>query len=157
MKSKKLVWFLPIILLVAAVSFWIYQRNKEPNPETALIDFDVSGKTSEEIAVWIYENYNCSGCHGFTDAGAFGLTARGQELAKDFEGCVGMLTSVTESLNIPQSEWTDQHRKVRKNFVTFGCSVCHQLGQNRVGLTKVGAKAASLHMSCPEVANLLRK
>ena len=151
-----------VVSFVVVLSVLLYRAQKpEPPDATAIADkllhYDAAGKNPREIALWIYGNYNCHTCHTLTQTGAFGLTALGQELAKGFEGCPGMLLTVMQSLSVPEAQWTDKHKRVRVNFAKFGCSFCHQMNAAGVGLTAVGSRAANLHMSCPQLMSTVNR
>ncbi|MBI2822924.1 MAG: hypothetical protein HYX74_11940 [Acidobacteria bacterium] len=151
--------FLISFVLVLAVLF--YRSLKETKPETppeeALLRYDTQSRSPGEIAAWIYETYNCHTCHTLTRTGVFGLTAQGNQLAKDFEGCAGMMEAVMQSVQIPQAQWSEKHRRTRINFERFGCTLCHQVGSTAVSLTAVGSRAASLHMTCPELMSAINR
>ncbi len=164
-KSKFLRMALPVVVSVSIVAGLIScQQNPSPdNPSieaaqpTSLLDFDEEGKSPQEIAKWIYDNHGCVTCHTLTNTGLFGLTPLGQERAEGFEGCPGMLTTVWETLAIAEQEWSERQRKVRTDFVDFGCTLCHDVGPTGVGLTAIGSKAALLHMSCSQVDSTLNQ
>ena len=46
-----------------------------------------------------------------------------------------MLRTVWETLVIAEEEWTQRQRRVRRDFVDFGCALCHDVGRTGVGLT----------------------
>ena len=121
---------------------------------TSLLEYDVEGKNPREIS-WIYNNHGCVTCHTLTNTGLFGLTPLGKERAEGFEGCPGMLKTVWETLVIAEQEWSERQRRVRRDFVDFGCTLCHDVGPTGVGLTAIGSKAALLHMTCSEVDSTL--
>ena len=154
--------FLVSFSIVAGIIYWqgtAEQRDLpiEANQPTTLLEYDVEGKSPREIAKWIYDNHGCGECHTLTNTGLFGLTPLGQERAEGFEGCPGMLATVWETLAIAEEEWTQSQRKVRGDFVDFGCALCHDVGPTGVGLTEIGARAALLHMSCSEVDSTLNR
>jgi hypothetical protein len=157
------VSFLVAFAVVVAILYW--QRG-EPDPvnspitmsqPASLLEYDAEGKSPLDIARWIYDNHGCVECHTLTKTGLFGLTAQGETMAVDFQGCPGMLTTVWETLTVAEEQWTPKQREVREEFVRFGCTACHQVGPTGVGLTKIGAKASLLHMSCSQVDTLLNQ
>ena len=163
MKRNRIILWGAVFAVSFAIVFGVllYRSSKRMPPRQApaeqLLRYDTQGRNSREIASWIYENYNCHTCHTLTQTGVFGLTSQGQELAKNFEGCPGMMQTVTQSVAISQAQWTDKHRRVRADFERFGCTLCHQVGVESISLTDVGARAASLHMSCPELMSVLNR
>ena len=124
---------------------------------TSLLEYDAEGKSPREIAKWIYDNHGCVNCHTLTNTGLFGLTPQGQARAENFEGCPEMLKTVWGTLVLAEKEWTQRQRRVRGDFIEFGCALCHEVGPTGVGLTEIGAKAALLHMSCSEVDSTLNQ
>ena len=155
--------FLVAFAVVAAILYW--QRGV-PAPvnspiamsqPASLLDYDAEGKSALHIATWIYDNHGCVECHTLTKTGLFGLTAQGETIAADFQGCPGMLTTVWETLTVAEEQWTPKQRQVRQEFVRFGCTVCHQVGPTGVGLTDIGARASLLHMSYSQVDALLNQ
>ena len=154
-----ILWFVSVSI-VAGIVYW--QRSigpenlsKEVAHPTSLLEYDVEGKNPREIASWIYNNHGCVTCHTLTNTGLFGLTPLGKERAEGFEGCPGMLKTVWETLVIAEQEWSERQRRVRRDFVDFGCTLCHDVGPTGVGLTAIGSKAALLHMTCSEVDSTL--
>ncbi|MDA2933217.1 hypothetical protein MYX82_02625 [Acidobacteria bacterium AH-259-D05] len=164
-KRKFLMIAIPLFVsfsILAGIIYWQPKAEQgnlaiEANPQISLLQYDTEGKSPREIARWIYDNHGCVECHTLTDTGSFGLTPQGQALAEDFEGCPGMLRTVWETLTIPEEEWTQRQRKVRGDFVRFGCTVCHGVGREGFGLTSIGARASLLHMSCSEVNSTLNR
>ncbi len=158
-KSKLSMIGIPIFVsfsIVAGIACWQSTNGPDNLPiesaqPTSLLEYDVEGKSPREIASWIYNNHGCVVCHTLTNTGLFGLTSQGQARAEDFEGCPGMLKTVWETLAIAEEEWSQSQRRVRRDFVDFGCALCHDVGPTGVGFTEIGAKAALLHMSCSEV------
>lgn len=157
-KRKLLMRVIPFsvsFLLVLGFLYW--QRTESDKPSlrsevTSLLEYDTQGKSSREVAQWIYDSYGCQTCHSLTQSGVFGLTAYGEVMARDFQGCPGMLTTVVETLSVPEAQWTDVQKTTRLDFERFGCTVCHQIGSTSLGLTEIGAHAALLHMSCSEIS-----
>ncbi len=145
------------VFILAGITYWQRRPPIEVNPPTTLLEYDAEGKSPREIAKWIYDNHGCVSCHTLTSTGLFGLTPQGQARAEDFEGCPGMLRTVWNTLVLAEKEWTQRQRRVRRDFVDFGCALCHEVGPTGVGLTEIGAKAALLHMSCSEVDSTLNQ
>lgn len=84
------------------------------------------------------------------NAGRFGLTERGIEVGKNYEGCVSLLTSMNLMALRKDAERSSADKK------KFGCTTCHQIvTPGRMGLTSYGAKLKSMHMACTDVEKLL--
>lgn len=149
-----------MILLLAAVALFLFLKNRQQT------DFRLSarwllqsnkGQDPRTVTKAIFENRGCAQCHGFTQKGAFGLNRQGQILAEGFEGCEIMLATVKQTLSIPEAVWTGRQRTDRSNFVSFGCSVCHQVADQNVALTELGAQAGDLlHKGCLDMCCPLR-
>ncbi len=122
---------------------------------SSLLEFEEEYKASLEVAQWIFRNHDCQTCHTISDSGFLGLTAQGEVMAEDFQGCPGMLQTVWETVGVSEAEWADQQKQVRVEFERFGCTTCHQVGPSSVALTEIGAKAAVMHMTCSSVLSTL--
>ncbi len=157
-KRKLLMRVIPFsVTFLLVLGFLYWQRSESDTPSapsevTSLLEYDTQGKSSREVAQWIYDSYGCQTCHSLTQTGVFGLTVQGEVMARDFQGCPGMLTTVWETLSVAEAQWTEQQKTTRVDFERFGCTVCHQIGSTSLGLTEIGAHAAILHMSCSEVS-----
>ena len=154
--------FFVFFFILAGILYWQqgaghFNLSIGATPPASLLEYDAEGKSPREIAKWIYDNHGCVSCHTLTSTGLFGLTPQGQARAEDFEGCPGMLKTVWGTLVLAEKEWTQRQRRVRREFVDFGCALCHEVGPTGVGLTEIGAKAALLHMSCSEVDSTLNQ
>lgn len=148
--------------IVAGIIYWQQSAGHdnlsiEAARPASLLEYDAEGKSPREIAKWIYDNHGCVSCHTLASTGLFGLTPQGQARAEDFEGCPEMLRTVWNTLVLAEKEWTQRQRRVRRDFVDFGCALCHEVGPTGVGLTEIGAKAALLHMSCSQVDSTLNQ
>ena len=155
-KSKFLRIAIPFFVSSSILAGIIYWQQSAAQP-TSLLEYDAEGKSPREIAQWIYDNHGCVSCHTLTSTGLFGLTTQGQARAENFEGCPEMLKTVWGTLVLAEKEWTQRQRRVRGDFIEFGCALCHEVGPTGVGLTEIGAKAALLHMSCSEVDSTLNQ
>ena len=131
------------------------QNLPQVHEEITLLDYDTTGKSPDEIALWVWDTYRCNTCHGFTADGLMGLTPQGQQMGRDFQGCPSMMATVWETVAVNRSEWTEAQKQVRANFSQFGCTVCHQVDPTGVTLTDIGSKASQMHLSCPEVMGTL--
>ncbi|MDA2934424.1 hypothetical protein MYX82_08775 [Acidobacteria bacterium AH-259-D05] len=129
----------------------------EVQAPSSLLEFEEEYKASLEVAQWIFRNHDCQTCHTISDSGFLGLTAQGEVMAEDFQGCPGMLQTVWETVGVSEADWTDKQKQVRVEFERFGCTACHQVGPSSVELTEIGAKAAVMHMTCSSVLSTLGK
>ena len=127
----------------------------EVQAPSSLLEFRDQYENSLEVAQWIFKNHNCQTCHTLSESGFLGLTAQGQVMAEDFQGCPGMLTTVWETVGLSEADWTDKQKQVRVEFERFGCTTCHQVGPSSVELTEIGARAAVMHMTCSSVLSTL--
>ncbi len=145
--------FLTCICLTAALISCSSPRSS-PSPKT-LADFDTSGKSSQEIAEFVFEHYGCNGCHTLGRAARLGFTERGKEVGKNFEGCISLLTAMNVIVHVREENRTAEEKRKATHFQEFGCVACHQVTPGRMGLTEVGSKLASLHMACTDVQRIL--
>lgn len=155
MKTQRTTILIVVLVCVAAAVVSCARKSNnqaQASLPTVLTD---NTKTPVEKAHYVYENYQCEGCHTLSKEGKFGYTARGEELRKTEEGCVGLLTSMGVIAHIPDSSRTEAQRVKAAHFTEFGCSVCHKVDPGKMGLTPTGEQLATLHMSCPEVEKLL--
>jgi hypothetical protein len=134
-----------------------YKQSSRVNKDTqTILDFENKLQGSIQVARWIFENHQCDNCHTLSKGGYLGLTATGKKIGQDFQGCPGMLQTVSQTIHIPETKWSGHQRKVRNDFKSFGCNTCHQIGERQMTLTEVGAKAEILHMSCSGVMSTLK-
>jgi hypothetical protein len=125
-------------ILIAA---FLYLKSPAADPEA-----------QKQVVLKLFETGNCAECHGFTQAGAFGVNRQGAALGRGFEGCGPMLDVIKETLARNESEWTQKHKTARMNFGRFGCDSCHQLGAKSVELTSIGRAAGDiLHRGCVDM------
>ncbi len=157
MKNRLKITFLAMSLLVVTAVVYpspsVSSLPATPPQEASLLEDNAEGQTPQQLALWMFGRYGCNRCHTLTTEGRFGLTALGMVRARDFQGCPAMIGTVSETVSIPEMEWTEQQQQTRIEFEEFGCTVCHQIGDTRIALTQLGEKAASLHMSCSGVAS----
>jgi hypothetical protein len=156
--TKLFFGFAALAIITAIIYVWTDQKETSPKQDTQnLLDFENDLKGSIEVAHWIYENHGCNSCHTLSKGGYLGLTAQGKKVGSDFQGCPGMLQTVSETVQTPESQWSDHQRKIRQDFTRFGCATCHHVGEKQITLTAIGSKAAVLHMSCSGVMNTLSR
>ena len=130
-------------------------KKEPPGPKT-LAEYDTTGKSPQEIAQFVFTNYECGGCHTLSD-GKFGYTERGQQIRNQSEGCVSLLTSMNVIAQVKESDRTPEHKKKAAHFEEYGCAMCHKITPGAMGLTEAGAKLESLHLGCVEVEKILNE
>jgi hypothetical protein len=144
-----------IILLVAlAVIGFVACAKKQPPAPKTLAEYDATGKKPEEIAQFVFDNYECKSCHTLAE-GKFGYSKRGEKIRQQSEGCVALLTSMNVIAQVKETDRTPEHKAKATHFEEFGCAMCHQIMPGKMGLTETGSKLSSLHMGCVEVEKLL--
>jgi hypothetical protein len=112
--------------------------------------------SSNELATYVFDQHGCKNCHTLGKTGKLGLTQRGMEVGKNYEGCVSMLTSMNLIAQLKDAERSPAEKKTAARFQEFGCTTCHQVvTPTRMGLTSYGAKLKSMHMACTDVERLL--
>lgn len=122
---------------------------------TAKLDRMVAaGKSSTELAKYVFDSHGCKSCHTMGHDGKLGFTPKGKERAQGFEGCINMLTAMTVIVQVPENKRTPQQRQKAERFEEFGCTDCHKLTPGKLDLTDVGAKLAHLHLGCADVEKL---
>lgn len=144
------VCFIVALILVAACA-----KNAPPAPKT-LAEYDATGKSPGEIAHFVFDNYECNGCHTLSD-GKFGYTERGEQIRNQSEGCVSLLTSMNVIAQVKEADRMPGHKEKAARFEEFGCAMCHKITPGKMGLTDTGAKLESLHMGCVEVETILNQ
>jgi len=120
-----------------------------------LAELNLSGRSSQEIAEFVFEHYGCDRCHTLGKAGRLGFTERGKQVGKNFEGCTSLLTAMNVIVHVREENRTAEEKRKAAHFREFGCAACHQIKPGVMGLTEVGSKLASLHMACPDVQRIL--
>jgi hypothetical protein len=118
---------------------------------------DMSGKTPDELAAYVFERHRCNTCHTLGQGGKLGFTDRGKEVGKNFEGCISLLTSMNVIAQVKPANRTAEEKQKAARFQEFGCTTCHQITPGKMGLTEYGKKLKSLHMACTDVEKLLAK
>ncbi len=120
-------------------------------------DADLSGKTPDELAAYVFEHHRCNGCHTMGTGGKLGFNDRGKEVGKDFEGCISLLTSMNVIAQVKAVNRTAEEKHKAARFQQFGCTTCHQIVPGKLGLTEYGEKLKSMHMACTDVERILAK
>jgi cytochrome c551/c552 len=118
---------------------------------------DLSAKSPDELAAYVFEHHGCTSCHTLGRAGKLGFTDRGKEVGKNFEGCISLLTSMNVIAQVKPANRTAQDKEKAARFKEFGCTECHQITPGKLGLTESGKKLKSLHMACTDVERILSK
>jgi cytochrome c2 len=116
----------------------------------------MSQMSTDDLAKYVFQQHGCKNCHTLGKAGKLGLTERGMEVGKNYEGCVSLLTSMNLIAQLKDGERSSADKKTAARFQEFGCTTCHQIvTSGRMGLTSYGAKLKSMHMACTDVEKLL--
>ncbi len=102
------------------------QGQSSPAPKSHGGD-DMSGKTPDELAAYVFERHRCNTCHTLGQGGKLGFTDRGKEVGKNFEGCISLLTSMNVIAQVKPANRTAEE------------------------------KEKSLHMACTDVEKILAK
>ena len=130
------------------------QSSEAPNSHGA---DDLSGKTPDELAAYLFEHHGCNSCHTLGQGGKLGFTDRGKEVGKNFEGCISLLTSMNVIAQTKAANRTAEEKQKAARFKEFGCTTCHQIVPGKLGLTEYGKKLKSMHMACTDVEKILAK
>jgi hypothetical protein len=120
-------------------------------------DADLSGKSPEELAAYVFEHHHCNNCHTMGADGKFGFNERGKEVGKGFEGCISLLTSMNVIAQVKPANRTEDEKRKVAHFEQFGCTTCHTIVPGKLGLTNYGQKLKSMHMACTDVEKVIAK
>ena len=131
------------------------QSAQAESPLRRVVDAELAGKSSSELAAYVFEHHGCKSCHTLGNGGKLGFTERGQEAGKNFEGCIALLTTMISISQINENERTQVQKETTARFQEFGCTTCHQMAPGKPTLTEYGSKLASLHMACTDVEKIL--
>lgn len=126
-------------------------------PSLTELDAYAAGKSTDEVAHYIFRNYSCNDCHTLGKEGQFTFTSQGEERKKSFEGCIALLTTMNVVAQISDTQRTPEQKIKADRFDEFGCSFCHQIQPGKMGLTETGKKLVSLHLACTDVQRILNK
>jgi cytochrome c551/c552 len=141
------------VFLFAAIA---QQNQPAPNSSNTTLDRMVAaGKSQQELAKYAFDTHGCKNCHTLGQNGKLGLTDKGNQIAKGFEGCIAMLTAMNVIAQVAPDQRTQQQRKTAARFQEFGCTTCHQIVPGKMGLTELGSKLAHLHLGCVDVEKQL--
>lgn len=120
-----------------------------------LTDAKMAEMGSEKLAHYVFENHGCKNCHTMGASGKLGLTERGKQVGKGFEGCISLLTSMSVIAKINENDRSPEEKRKILRFKEFGCTTCHQITAGNLRLTAYGAKLKSFHMACTDVEKVL--
>jgi cytochrome c551/c552 len=126
-------------------------------PVAELTEAEMSAKSPLELAQYIFNHNGCRSCHTLGEQGQFGYTDRGQQIHRQAEGCIDLLTAMNVIAQTPPTQWSAEERAKSGHFREYGCTSCHQITPGKMGLTAMGSRLADLHMSCPQVEHLLNE
>ena len=121
-----------------------------------LTDAQMSQMNTDDLAKYVFQEHGCKNCHTLGKAGRLGLTKRGMEVGKNYEGCVSLLTSMNLIAQRKEAERSSADKKTAARFQEFGCTTCHQIvAAGKMELTSYGVKLKSMHMACTDVEKLM--
>ncbi len=126
-------------------------------PSETPVDASFARRSSSELAQYVFDHHGCKSCHTLGRDGKLGLTDRGTEVGRNFEGCISLLTAMNTIVQVKEENRSAEDRRKAERFRDFGCTDCHQITSGKVMLTAIGKKLASLHMGCPDVERLLSR
>jgi cytochrome c2 len=133
------------------------QAQDTRSPSKSHGDVDLSSKSPDELAAYVFEHHHCDTCHTLGKGGKLGFNDRGKEVGKNFEGCISLLTSMNVIAQVKPADRTTEEKTKGARFQQFGCTTCHQITPGKLGLTEYGTKLKSLHMACTDVERILAK
>ncbi len=128
---------------------------RSTGPSETPVDASFARMSPSELAQYVFDHHGCKNCHTLGKDGKLGLTDRGTEVGRSFEGCISLLTAMNTIVQVKEENRSGEDRRKAERFRDFGCTDCHQITPGKLGLTPIGQKLASLHMGCPEVERLL--
>lgn len=149
-----------VLLAAAWFSFLAARVNAQSHPTaqqaSATLDRMVAAhKGQQELAQYVFQTQGCETCHTLGQNGKLGFTSKGRQVGADYEGCIRLLTDVSAAAKVPDGRRSEQQRHKAARFQEFGCTFCHQINPDRLGLTAVGAKLSNLHLGCVQVEEQL--
>jgi cytochrome c2 len=123
--------------------------------DAALDKMVAAGKSSQELAAYLFDTHGCKNCHTTGKDGKLGFTKKGQERAQGFQGCIATLKAMSVVAKVPPDQRSATQRQRAQQFAEFGCATCHSVADGKLGLTAVGAKLSHLHLGCVDVQKVL--
>lgn len=133
------------------------QSTEYHRPVTNVSEAELSRKTPDELAAYIFDHHGCKSCHTLGQNGRLGFTAHGKEIGKNFEGCISMLTAMNVIAQVKDENRTPDEKQKAAKFELYGCTTCHQIVPGKLGLTQYGTKLASMHLACTDVQKILSR
>jgi cytochrome c551/c552 len=130
-------------------------QSERPPATLAELESLTTADDSQEIATYIFENYGCENCHTITNSDKFGFTERGRQIKSKSEGCPTLLGAVRQIAVLPEADRTEKHHEKLAHFEEYGCTACHRIFYGFVGLTEIGVRLRSLHLSCSDLQRVL--
>ena len=156
--KRRLILLLGAVAIVAAAQQSEDAKKSQstaPGSNAPLDLMIAAGKSPQELAQYVFDTHGCKTCHTIGREGKLGLTDKGQERAKGFEGCIDMLTAMTVIVRVPQEKRSPQQRDKAARFAEFGCTACHDLAPGKLSLTAIGVKLQHLHLGCVDTEKLV--
>lgn len=138
-----------------SVSSGASQGSQPTSSGVLLTDADFKSKTPDQLAAYIFEHHGCKNCHTLGAGGKMGFTDRGKRVARNFEGCIRLLTAMNVIAQLEEKNRTAEDKARAARFQEYGCATCHQITPGKLGLTEYGAKLASLHLACTDVERII--
>ena len=142
-----------LFVLSTASLTLIGQQNQNATLDRMIAD----GKSPQELAQYVFDTHGCKKCHTIGRDGKLGFTETGKQRAAGFEGCIHLLTAVSEIARVPDQKRSPQQREKVTRFDEFGCTSCHKVSPGKLTLTEVGAKLQHMHLGCVEVEQQVAK
>lgn len=130
----------------------------QPSAQTTSTTLDrmtADGKSSQELARYVFDSHGCKSCHTVGANGKLGFTERGKQIGKGFEGCISLLTAMNLIAQVPEGQRTAMQKQKAARFEEFGCTFCHRITPGKMALTEVGTKLTHLHLGCVDVEKLV--
>ena len=142
-----------LFLLSAASLTLMGQQNQNATLDRMIAD----GKSPRELAQYVFDTHGCKKCHTIGRDGKLGFTELGKQRATGFEGCIHLLTAMSEIVRVAEQKRSPQQHEKIARFDEFGCTSCHKVSPGKLTLTDVGAKLQHLHLGCVEVEQQVAK
>jgi len=139
-----------LFLLIATSVMLMGQQSQNATLDRMIAD----GKSPRELAQYVFDTHGCKKCHTIGRDGKLGFSELGKQRAASFEGCIHLLTAVSEITRVAEQKRSPQQREKIARFDEFGCTSCHKVSPGKVTLTEAGAKLKHLHLGCVEVEKL---
>jgi hypothetical protein len=130
-----------LVLAGIAASVELLSRGRTPS------EAEIARMNSAQLTKYVFSHQGCETCHTLSANWQLGFTDRGQQLAKGFEGCAGLLTAMNVVGELPPSDRSPDEKQVAEKFQEFGCTTCHQIVPGKMALTDYGMKMKSLHVA----------